>query len=185
MLFQFLSLWRRRTVFIGSFPFYSSRGNCFLALHGALLYHEQRTFATMNVQDEEGGNKYAILFDVDCASHVVSTCGELESRVHTHDTCQKDHGVPNRGSGVGGEWVFWIWYHLLNGPKRFSVLQKHFPKISRQMLTLELRELKQMRVLHRQASAGEPAKGSIRAHRIGTELRADSAPALCLGQVAL
>ncbi|GHO90963.1 hypothetical protein KSF_010110 [Reticulibacter mediterranei] len=47
-----------------------------------------------------------------------------KSGVKKHDTCQKDHGVPNRGSGVGGKWMFWIWYHLLSGTKRVSELQK-------------------------------------------------------------
>ncbi|GHO64608.1 hypothetical protein KSC_035000 [Ktedonobacter sp. SOSP1-52] len=48
--------------------------------------------------------------------------------------------------------MFWIWYQLLSGPKRFGELQKLLPSISQQVLTLELRELEQMGVLQRQAS---------------------------------
>lgn len=47
-------------------------------------------------------------------------------------------------AGVGGKWKFWIWYHLLSGTKRFGELQRLIPEASRQMLTLELRELEQV-----------------------------------------
>lgn len=56
---------------------------------------------------------------------------------------------PLGGVGVGGKWKFWIWYHLLSGPKRFGELQRLIPQASRQMLTIQLRELEQMRFLQR------------------------------------
>lgn len=62
------------------------------------------------------------------------------------------------GVGVGGKWKFWIWYQLLSGTKRFGELQRLIPQASRQMLTLQLRELEQMGVLHRQAYAQVPPK---------------------------
>ena len=57
---------------------------------------------------------------------------------------------PLGGVGVGGKWKFWIWYHLLSGPKRFGELQRLLPQASRQMLTIQLRELEQMGFMHRQ-----------------------------------
>jgi DNA-binding HxlR family transcriptional regulator len=59
---------------------------------------------------------------------------------------------------LGGRWKLWIWYHLLSGPKRFGELQQQLPQANRQTLTVQLRELEQMGVLHRQASARVPAK---------------------------
>jgi DNA-binding HxlR family transcriptional regulator len=52
--------------------------------------------------------------------------------------------------GVGGKWKFWILYHLLSGTKRFGELQRLIPQASRQMLTIQLRELEQKGILHRQ-----------------------------------
>lgn len=57
---------------------------------------------------------------------------------------------PLGGVGVGGKWMFWVWYHLLDGTKRFGQLQRLIPEASRQMLTMQLREMEQLGVLRRQ-----------------------------------
>jgi DNA-binding HxlR family transcriptional regulator len=57
---------------------------------------------------------------------------------------------PLGGVGVGGKWKFWVWYHLLSGTRRFGELQRLLPQASRQMLTIQLRELEQMGFLRRQ-----------------------------------
>jgi len=67
---------------------------------------------------------------------------------------------PLGGDGVGGKWKFWILHHLLSGPKRFSEVQRHLPQASRQMLTLQLRQLEQMGVLHRQISVQGPPRSN-------------------------
>src|SRR5262249_59555799 len=59
---------------------------------------------------------------------------------------------------VGGRLKLQIWYHLLGGTRRFGELQRLIPGASRQMLTIQLRELEQMGVLHRQAYAQVPPK---------------------------
>jgi len=51
-----------------------------------------------------------------------------------------------------------ICYHLLSGTKRFGELQRLIPEASRQMLTMQLRELEQAGVLHRQAYEQMPPK---------------------------
>ncbi len=59
---------------------------------------------------------------------------------------------------VGGRLKLQIGYHLLSGTKRFGELQRLIPEASRQMLTMHLRELEQMGVLHRQVYAQMPPK---------------------------
>src|SRR5262250_396422 len=50
---------------------------------------------------------------------------------------------------VGGRLKMQICYHLLSGTKRFGELQRLIPQASRQMLTIQLRELEQMGFLRR------------------------------------
>ena len=60
--------------------------------------------------------------------------------------------------GVGGKWKFGILYHLLSGTRRFGELQRLLPQASRQMLTIQLRELEQMGIVQRQAYVQVPPK---------------------------
>jgi DNA-binding HxlR family transcriptional regulator len=68
---------------------------------------------------------------------------------------------------LGGRWKFWIWYHLLSGPKRFSEVQRLLPQASRQMLAIQLRELEQMGVLHHQTEAPGSPKGAYQLSELG------------------
>src|SRR6266849_5114615 len=81
---------------------------------------------------------------------------------------------PLGGVGVGGKWKFWIWYHLLSGTKRFGELRRLIPQASRQMLTIQLRELEQMGFLHRQAYV----QGAPKVEYSLTELGRKSEPTL-------
>ena len=51
-----------------------------------------------------------------------------------------------------------ICYQLLSGTKRFGELQRLIPEASRQMLTIQLRELEQLGLLHRQVYEQMPPK---------------------------
>jgi len=51
-----------------------------------------------------------------------------------------------------------IGYQLLSGTKRFGELQRLIPEASRQMLTIQLRELEQMGMLHREVYTQVPPK---------------------------
>jgi DNA-binding HxlR family transcriptional regulator len=51
-----------------------------------------------------------------------------------------------------------ICYHLLGGTRRFGELQRLIPDASRQMLTIQLRELEEMGILHRQVYVQAPPK---------------------------
>ncbi len=83
---------------------------------------------------------------------------------------------------LGGRWKFWIWYHLFSGPKRFGELQQLLPQANRQTLTVQLRELEQMGVL---GICADAPKGRIRVDGIGTTVRIDASPDVCLGEVVL
>ena len=65
---------------------------------------------------------------------------------------------PFGGVGLGGKWKIGTWYHLLNGPRRFSELQRLLPQASRQMLTIQLRELEQMGIIRRKVYVQGPPK---------------------------
>lgn len=74
-------------------------------------------------------------------------------------TRQKKTAIcPLGGVGVGAKWKAWIWYHLLSGTKRFGQLQRLIPQASRQMLTIQLRELEQTGVLQRKDYMQVPPK---------------------------
>jgi|SRR5216684_1257505 len=77
---------------------------------------------------------------------------------------------PLGGVGVGGKWKFWIWYHLLSGTKRFGELQRLLPEVSRQMLTIQLRELEQMGFLRRQVYVQVPPKVEYSLTELGWSL---------------
>ena len=74
---------------------------------------------------------------------------------------------PFGGVGVGGKWKFWILYHLFSGTKRFGELQRLLPQASRQILTIQLRELEQVGLLSRKASMQQ---GSLKVEYSLTEL---------------
>ena len=59
---------------------------------------------------------------------------------------------------VGGKWKPLIVWYLPGGTKRFGELRRLIPGATQQMLTLQLRELEQAGVLHRQVYAQVPPK---------------------------
>jgi DNA-binding HxlR family transcriptional regulator len=71
---------------------------------------------------------------------------------------------------VGGRWKLSIGYHLLSGTRRFGELQRLIPQASRQMLTMQLRELEQMGMIHRQVSTQGPLKVEYSLTELGYSL---------------
>ncbi|HZC07276.1 MAG TPA: helix-turn-helix domain-containing protein, partial [Ktedonobacterales bacterium] len=65
---------------------------------------------------------------------------------------------PLGGAGVSGMLQTFIWFHLLSGARRFGELQRLIPRASRQMLTMQLRELEQIGVVQRRSYAELPPK---------------------------
>ena len=59
---------------------------------------------------------------------------------------------------IGGKWKAIILFHLLLGPKRFSDLKRLLPSITQRMLTLQLRELEDDGIVHREIYQQIPPK---------------------------
>jgi DNA-binding HxlR family transcriptional regulator len=71
---------------------------------------------------------------------------------------------------VGGKWKLQIIYCLLNGTKRFGQLRRLIPRTTQQMLTLQLRELEQAGIIHRQVYAQVPPKVEYSLTELGRSL---------------
>jgi DNA-binding HxlR family transcriptional regulator len=71
---------------------------------------------------------------------------------------------------VGGKWKLQILYCLLSGTKRFGQLQRLIPRATQQMLTMQLRELEQAGILHRQVYAQVPPKVEYSLTELGRSL---------------
>jgi DNA-binding HxlR family transcriptional regulator len=59
---------------------------------------------------------------------------------------------------IGGRWKVIILYHLFQGVKRFSELQRALSGITQKMLTQQLRELERDGLVHREVYAVVPPK---------------------------
>jgi DNA-binding HxlR family transcriptional regulator len=59
---------------------------------------------------------------------------------------------------IGGKWKAVILFHLVPGPKRFSDLRRLLPNITQRMLTLQLRELEDDGIVHREIYKQIPPK---------------------------
>ncbi len=57
---------------------------------------------------------------------------------------------------IGGKGI--IIYHLFKGPKRFSELRRLLPEITQRMLTLQLRELENSKIVLRTIFAEVPVR---------------------------
>jgi DNA-binding HxlR family transcriptional regulator len=83
-----------------------------------------------------------------------------------HIAPQMNHMTPQKKAmkcpagiiSVGGRLKLQIWYHLLDGTRRFGELQRLVPWASRQMLTLQLRDLERLGIIKRQAYEQMPPK---------------------------
>ena len=71
---------------------------------------------------------------------------------------------------VGGKWKPLIVWHLLSGTKRFGELRRLIPGATQQMLTMQLRELEQAGILHRQVYAQVPPKVEYSLTELGRSL---------------
>lgn len=59
---------------------------------------------------------------------------------------------------IGGRWKGLILYHLLEETKRFGELRRLVPEASQRMLTMQLRELEDDGVIHREVFKQVPPK---------------------------
>ncbi|MEK4998245.1 winged helix-turn-helix transcriptional regulator [Paenibacillus sp. FSL H7-0918] len=59
---------------------------------------------------------------------------------------------------IGGKWKGILIYHLIDGTKRFNEFRRICPGITQRMLTLQLRELEEDGVVHREVYHQVPPK---------------------------
>ena len=59
---------------------------------------------------------------------------------------------------IGGRWKGLILYHLLRGDRRYGEMQRLLPAVSQRMLTLQLRELEENGIIHREIFRQIPPK---------------------------
>ncbi|MCW3814735.1 winged helix-turn-helix transcriptional regulator [Micromonospora sp. DR5-3] len=76
---------------------------------------------------------------------------------------------PLGGTGVGGKWMFWSMYHLLDGARRFSELRRLMPEANRQTLVTQLRELERGGAVRRKVSLDVPPRVEYSLTRLGRE----------------
>lgn len=51
---------------------------------------------------------------------------------------------------IGGKWKGILFYHMIDGKKRFNEFRRICPSITQRMLTLQLRELEADGIVHRE-----------------------------------
>lgn len=59
---------------------------------------------------------------------------------------------------IGGKYKGMILYHLLDGTRRYGELRKLMPAVTQRMMTLQLRELERVGVVHRAVFASVPPR---------------------------
>lgn len=59
---------------------------------------------------------------------------------------------------IGGKWKALILHHLHGHTRRFNELHRHLPSITQRMLTLQLRELENDGIVHREVYPQVPPK---------------------------
>jgi len=72
---------------------------------------------------------------------------------------------------LGGRWRLLLVYFLLNGPKRFSDLERDVPNISQRMLSLNLRKLEETGIISRKVLPEFPVKIEYQLTATGAALR--------------
>src|SRR5215469_5735424 len=71
---------------------------------------------------------------------------------------------------IGGKWKAVILYYLFKGTKRFNELRRLLPEVTQRMLTLQLRELEQDGIVHREVYREVPPRVEYALTEFGTSL---------------
>ncbi|MMZ60980.1 putative HTH-type transcriptional regulator YybR [compost metagenome] len=82
----------------------------------------------------------------------------MAAKIHGMGPSEKGCPVEFTLGVVGGKWKGILLYHLINGVKRFNEFRRTCPNITQRMLTLQLRELEQDGLVHREVYQQVPPK---------------------------
>jgi DNA-binding HxlR family transcriptional regulator len=84
----------------------------------------------------------------------------LPNQTLEYGVCRNDDGCPVSYTLeiIGGKWKGVLLYHLIDGLKRFNELRRICPTITQRMLTLQLRELENDGIIHREVYPQVPPK---------------------------
>ena len=85
-------------------------------------------------------------------------------------TCQYGCAVEATADIIGGKWKAVILYYLFQSPKRFNELKRLLPEVTQRMLTLQLLELEQDGIVHREIYKQVPPKVEYSLTDFGTSL---------------
>ncbi|MCR8853533.1 winged helix-turn-helix transcriptional regulator [Lysinibacillus fusiformis] len=69
-----------------------------------------------------------------------------------------DCGLTKVQQMLGGKWKLLLLWYLSEEPKRFGEIRRTFPDITESMLTKQLRELEQDKLIHREVFKVVPPK---------------------------
>ncbi|WP_059050052.1 winged helix-turn-helix transcriptional regulator [Paenibacillus senegalimassiliensis] len=96
----------------------------------------------------------------------------MASRVNGDETHFRGDGCPVEFTLhiIGGKWKGLLLYHLMDGPVRFNEFRRICPTITQRMLTLQLRELEQDGIVHREVYRQVPPKVEYSLTEFGTTL---------------
>jgi DNA-binding HxlR family transcriptional regulator len=83
---------------------------------------------------------------------------------------QEKHAVNATLKILTGKWKILILYALCKGTKRFSELRRIIPDVTQRMLTAQLRELEEDKIIHRKIYAEVPPKVEYSLTEIGKAL---------------
>jgi DNA-binding HxlR family transcriptional regulator len=71
---------------------------------------------------------------------------------------------------ISGRWKAIILYHLFDGPRRLSELQRLLPDVSQKVLIQQLREMEEHGIVHREIFRQVPPRVEYRATPLGFSL---------------
>ncbi len=91
----------------------------------------------------------------------------MKRRYDCHSACSVEVALEL----IGGKWKGVVLYHLLSGKKRFNELRRLIPSVSQRMLTRQLRELENDRLISRTVYPVVPPKVEYELTELGNSLK--------------
>jgi DNA-binding HxlR family transcriptional regulator len=84
----------------------------------------------------------------------------MRDRKSGYGHCPNEEGCPVEYTldVIGGKWKGLLLYHMIEGPVRFNEFRRICPTITQRMLTLQLRELEEDGIVHREVYPQVPPK---------------------------